>query len=288
MPFILSHQMPLMAITNPLSSTCWLGNPHCYVSSNLYLKPVVHPCRIACKIEVDTEKIERRLIKKGFMPTPKIIYRLRKKEIQKAKRKAKKNPEPEVPERIKKVLEEEAQFEAASREYELLMDELGQKNPDGRISGETLVINGPEAKEFQENVNNIEVNGEENEREQVVNLEGKPWERVKGVTDFRGRNVVVGNRSGRGHGMRGRDERLKFRRENGQNGDDLEEFRGLLAKRGKGHLKDLNWLLDDDFGEAEFVAEKSSLKGMEQIKERPPIDEEKQIQWLAERYYPGS
>lgn len=286
MPFIHSHQMPLMAITNPLSSTYWLGNPHCYFSLNLYPKPVVLPCRIACKIEVDTEKIERRIIKKGFMPTPKIIYRLRKKEIQKAKRKAKKNPEPEVPERIKKVLEEEAQFEAASREYELLMDELGQRNPDGGISGEASVINGPEAKEFKEKGNNIEVYREENERKEAVNLEGKPWERVKGVTDFRSLNVVVGNRSRRGHGMRGSDERLKFRRENGQNGEngqDLEEFRAMLAKRGKGHLKDLNWLLDDDFGEAEFVAEKSSLKGIEQTKERPPIDEEKQIQWLTER-----
>jgi len=217
------------------------------------------------------------------MPTPKIIYRLRKKEIQKAKRNAKKNPEPEVPERIKKVLEEEAQFEAASREYELLMDELGQENPDGRIGEETAVINGAEAKAFQKKINNFEVNGEENERKDAVNLEGKPWERVKGVKDFRGLNVVVGNGSGRGNGLRGSDERLKYRRENGHNGDDLEEFREMLAKRGKGHLKDLNWLLDDDLGEVKFAAEKSSLKGMEQVKEMAPIDEEKQIQWLTER-----
>lgn len=286
MPFIHSHQTPIMAVTNPLSSSCWLGNPHPHFSSKLYPKQVAFPCRIACKIEVDTEKIERRLVKKGFMPTPKIIYRLRKKEILKAKRKAKKNPEPEVPERIKKVLEEEAEFEAAAREYELLMDELGQENPDGRISNETSVINGADEKEFQKKFSSIEVNGEENEQKEAVNLEGKPWERVKGVKDFRGRNVVFGNGFARGHGlrgMRGSSKRLKYRRENGQNGDDFEEFRGMLAQRGKGHLKDLNWLLDDDLGEVEPSAEKSSLKGMEQVKDRAPIDEEKQIQWLAER-----
>ncbi|GLJ24432.1 hypothetical protein SUGI_0466550 [Cryptomeria japonica] len=86
----------------------------------------------------DTEKLKRRLVKKGFMPTPKIIHKLRKKEIQKVNRKAKKNPEKEPPPRVKKIMEEEALFEKACREYEMLMAELEDKaeNPsidDGKF-----------------------------------------------------------------------------------------------------------------------------------------------------------
>ncbi|KAH9307813.1 hypothetical protein KI387_035724, partial [Taxus chinensis] len=120
-----------MAANNiPLYSTFWLGNlnfcrkPCLHFSSKATVYSGFSSFKIACKIEVDTEKFKRRLIKKGFMPTPKVIHKLKKKEIQKIKRKAKKNTENEPPPRVKKIMEEEALFEKACREYEMLMAEL--------------------------------------------------------------------------------------------------------------------------------------------------------------------
>ncbi|XP_057869912.2 pentatricopeptide repeat-containing protein At5g67570, chloroplastic isoform X2 [Cryptomeria japonica] len=136
---------PAMASRNNSSySTFWPSNFSTGKKTSLYLssKPTVFSsfsyCKIVCKIEVDTEKLKRRLVKKGFMPTPKIIHKLRKKEIQKVNRKAKKNPEKEPPPRVKKIMEEEALFEKACREYEMLMAELEDKaeNPsidDGKF-----------------------------------------------------------------------------------------------------------------------------------------------------------
>eukprot|EP00252_Welwitschia_mirabilis_P018813 TRINITY_DN4208_c0_g1_i2.p1 TRINITY_DN4208_c0_g1~~TRINITY_DN4208_c0_g1_i2.p1 ORF type:complete len:826 (-),score=151.81 TRINITY_DN4208_c0_g1_i2:256-2733(-) len=86
--------------------------------------------RVLCKakVEIDVQKLKQRIIKRGFQPTPKLIYRLRKKEIQKANRKAKKNPNLEPSKHVKKLLEEEALMNEAASEFETLMSAAGVLN----------------------------------------------------------------------------------------------------------------------------------------------------------------
>ncbi|KAJ0961429.1 hypothetical protein J5N97_000384 [Dioscorea zingiberensis] len=104
-------------------------------------------------LDPNTEAIKQRLIRKGVVPTPKILHALRKKELQKSLRKAKKqalNAEsPRLSDAQKQVLEEEARLRAARAEY----------------------------RAFKEDV--------EKRRERVLVLSGRPWERLKAV-DLRG------------------------------------------------------------------------------------------------------
>ncbi|KAL5713603.1 hypothetical protein ACHQM5_015664 [Ranunculus cassubicifolius] len=71
--------------------------------------------------EPNTEKIKRNLLKKGVIPTPKIVHILRKKEIQKFNRKTKKiaekTLEKPLSEAEKQNLSEESHFRQINREY---------------------------------------------------------------------------------------------------------------------------------------------------------------------------
>ncbi|KAG1366927.1 pentatricopeptide repeat-containing protein, chloroplastic [Cocos nucifera] len=103
--------------------------------------------------EPNTEAIKQRLLRKGVFPTPKILHALRKKEIQKALRRAKKealkdkSPPLSAPQR--QALEEEAYFRTVSAEYRAVREELRRRN------------------------------------EKALALAGKPWERLDKV-DLRG------------------------------------------------------------------------------------------------------
>ncbi|XP_010272797.1 PREDICTED: pentatricopeptide repeat-containing protein At5g67570, chloroplastic [Nelumbo nucifera] len=82
--------------------------------------------------EPDKEKIKRKLIQKGVFPTSKIVHTLRKKEIQKSIRKAKrmadKTPEKPLPESQKRALVEEAHFQTLAREYRAFTKNLKAKS----------------------------------------------------------------------------------------------------------------------------------------------------------------
>ncbi|XP_057966184.1 pentatricopeptide repeat-containing protein At5g67570, chloroplastic isoform X2 [Malania oleifera] len=79
------------------------------------------PPASAAPIQPDVERIKRRLLRKGVFPTPKIIHTLRKKEIQKSRRKAKRlaaqTKEPPLSESQEQALAEEAHFQTLTLEY---------------------------------------------------------------------------------------------------------------------------------------------------------------------------
>ncbi|RWR77960.1 pentatricopeptide repeat-containing protein, chloroplastic isoform X1 [Cinnamomum micranthum f. kanehirae] len=76
----------------------------------------------------NTEKIKRRLLKKGVFPTPKIVRTLQKKETLKLIRKSKRLEKP-LPESQKLEMEDEAHFQTVAREYRTVMRAFkGDKN----------------------------------------------------------------------------------------------------------------------------------------------------------------
>ncbi|KAL5556786.1 hypothetical protein UlMin_039022 [Ulmus minor] len=87
----------------------------------------------------NTEKIKRRLLNKDLDPTPKIIHTLRKKEIQKHNRKAKRladrAPEPPLTESQKQALEEDSRFQTLKREYKCFDRAVKAKNGAGLMVG---------------------------------------------------------------------------------------------------------------------------------------------------------
>lgn len=79
------------------------------------------PSQAPPQFEPDTGRIKRYLLKKGVDPTPKIVHNLRKKEIQKhnrrAKRLADRSPNPPLTESQKQALAEESHFQTLRCEY---------------------------------------------------------------------------------------------------------------------------------------------------------------------------
>eukprot|EP00268_Persea_americana_P006492 TRINITY_DN12340_c1_g1_i8.p1 TRINITY_DN12340_c1_g1~~TRINITY_DN12340_c1_g1_i8.p1 ORF type:complete len:847 (-),score=171.96 TRINITY_DN12340_c1_g1_i8:609-3104(-) len=76
----------------------------------------------------NTEKIKRRLLKKGVFPTPKIVRTLQKKETLKLIRKSKRLDKP-LPESQKLEMEDKAHFQTVAREYRTVMRAFkGDKN----------------------------------------------------------------------------------------------------------------------------------------------------------------
>ena len=83
-------------------------------------------------LEPDPDTLKQRLLRKGVIPTPKIVRTLRKKEIQKAVRKSKKkildNENPPLSESEIQLQEEERQFRVISSEYKAIKEELRRRN----------------------------------------------------------------------------------------------------------------------------------------------------------------
>ena len=73
------------------------------------------------KFEPDLDKLKLHLLKYGVEPTPKILHALRKKEIQKHRRRAErlaaKSPEPPITPAERRALAEEARFQTLRREF---------------------------------------------------------------------------------------------------------------------------------------------------------------------------
>ncbi|XP_020574511.1 pentatricopeptide repeat-containing protein At5g67570, chloroplastic isoform X2 [Phalaenopsis equestris] len=86
-------------------------------------------------LEPDTEVIKQRLIRKGVVPTPKILHTLRKKEIQKYMRRTKKlnQRKSTLTEVQMRALEEDTLFRKAKAEYRVVMAEVdSRREPVGR------------------------------------------------------------------------------------------------------------------------------------------------------------
>ncbi|KAL2322847.1 hypothetical protein Fmac_027226 [Flemingia macrophylla] len=71
----------------------------------------------------DTDKIRRKLIERGVLPTPKIVHTLRKKQIQKHNRKLKSQPPPPLTPAQTQALSEEQHFRTLKREFRTLMND---------------------------------------------------------------------------------------------------------------------------------------------------------------------
>ncbi|XP_078430331.1 tetratricopeptide repeat (TPR)-like superfamily protein [Wolffia australiana] len=93
---------------------------------------VLRPRAEERSIEPNTEALKQRLIRRGVVPSPKIIRTLRKKEIQKAARRSKKktadDENPPLSEAEKQLQEEESLFRTISSEYRAVKDELRRRD----------------------------------------------------------------------------------------------------------------------------------------------------------------
>ncbi|XP_042484900.1 pentatricopeptide repeat-containing protein At5g67570, chloroplastic-like [Macadamia integrifolia] len=97
--------------------------------------------------EPDTEKIKRKLLRKGIFPTPKIVHTLRKKEIQKftrqSKRIADKNKalgiENPLSESQSQLIAEQAHFQDIAREYKTITQDFKVKPRTGDKSAVPMV-----------------------------------------------------------------------------------------------------------------------------------------------------
>lgn len=118
-------------------------------------------------LEPNTEALKQRLLRRGVFPTPKIIRTLRKKEVQKALRRSKKqvrdDENPPLSEAQRQLAEEEALFRTISSEYRALKEEF-RKRDEGTPASPVV---------------------------------GKPWERSRGVDPARLAGASVEHVGGR-------------------------------------------------------------------------------------------
>ncbi|XP_038977777.1 pentatricopeptide repeat-containing protein At5g67570, chloroplastic-like isoform X1 [Phoenix dactylifera] len=161
--------------------------------------------------EPNTEAIKQRLLRKGVFPTPKILHAIRKKEIQKALRRDKKEALKDEPLPLsasqRQALEEEAHFRTVSAEYRAVREELRRRN------------------------------------EKALALAGKPWERSDKV-DLRGlMSLKEECGEGRLKGEHLVELREMLAERNGERfrwllDDDVEEVGGVVDKR---EMKQVPW-----------------------------------------------
>ncbi|CAA7393608.1 unnamed protein product [Spirodela intermedia] len=95
---------------------------------------VVLPRADGRSFEPNTEALKQRLLRRGVFPTPKIIRTLRKKEIQKAVRRSKKqvrdDENPPLSEAQRQLVEGEALFRTISTEYRAVKEEHRKRNAE--------------------------------------------------------------------------------------------------------------------------------------------------------------
>ncbi|KAK7263256.1 hypothetical protein RJT34_30843 [Clitoria ternatea] len=150
------HKNPKGCITNKISCYIYLVSqkyslkspPFAMEAVRLHLQPLAH-------FQPDSDKIRRNLIQKGVHPTPKILHRLRKKQIQKHNRKLKRQPQQSpspLTDSQTQALSEEQHFQTVKLEF----------------------------KEFSKAIE-PETHAHENEKTRPSFMAGKPWEGVEKV-----------------------------------------------------------------------------------------------------------
>ncbi|CAM9003429.1 unnamed protein product [Rhodiola kirilowii] len=138
------------------------------------------PRIVTPRFEPDTEKIKLRLLKKGVNPTPKIIHTLRKKEIQKATRKANKAATPDLlTDSEKHAIAEDNHFLTLRKEYKDFSKAVGASKRAGEEDGLMLgrPWEGVERIELKEIAGKIEYGGEK--------LKGEPLRELGRILEER-------------------------------------------------------------------------------------------------------